>query len=378
MLPQYLKHSLPHYLNKYNREKWSAAIDELKLVIKPEASPGVPYAFVATRNDILFRTLGQELNDIVLDRVERRLSVSPSELEAMSRQERIDNQLMDPVRVFVKNEPHSQVKLDEGRVRLIMSVSIVDKIIEMLLARHLYKLEIANWRTIPSKPGIGFSDENNSFVYDDIMQCGLTMAGSDMSGWDWSVKKWMIQDEAEGVIKLCVNSNAQWELLMRNTAILEASSVYQFSDGVLVAPIFDGIVNSGKQKTSRGNSFMRVRVADLIGSRKTIAAGDDCIESYVDNAHLLYAELGLVCKQYDIIDDSFEFCSRLYGARGSYPLNAYKMIMNLLHTKPKNSLEFGMYMLGFEDQMRSHPDFEQLRIKIAQSGYDEVEGPHYY
>jgi hypothetical protein len=204
------------------------------------------------------------------------------------------------------------------------------------------------------------------------------MAGSDMSGWDWSVKKWMILDEAEGVIKLCRNSNPQWERLMRNTAIIESASVYQFSDGLMVAPNFEGIVNSGKQKTSRGNSFMRVRVADLIGSRKTIAAGDDCIESFVDNAHLRYGELGLVCKQYDIIDDSFEFCSRLYGPHGSYPLNSYKMVMNLLHTKPINSFEYGMYMLGFEDQMRSHPDYASLREKITISGFDEVEGHHYY
>jgi hypothetical protein len=188
----------------------------------------------------------------------------------------------------------------------------------------------------------------------------------------------MILDEAEGVIKLCRNSNPLWELLLRNTAILESASVYQFSDGTLVAPTYEGIVNSGKQKTSRGNSFMRVRVADLVGSRKTIAAGDDCVESYVDNAHIKYAELGLVCKQYDIVDDSFEFCSRFYGPQGSFPLNSEKMVMNLLHTKPKTSLEFGMYMLGFEDQLRSHPDFIKIRELVTLSGYDEVEGPHYY
>lgn len=376
ILPLYLRHNLPEFLQFYDREGWSKEIDRLKLRIKAEASPGVPYCTVANRNDQLMELLGEELNDIVLDRIEKRLTLGLG-VQYLSRRERIDKGLMDPVRVFVKNEPHKRAKVEEGRMRLIMSVSIVDKIVEMLVCDHLYKLEIRSWRDIPSKPGIGFSPEDNEAVYRDIHDSGLFMAESDISGWDWSVKEWMICDEARAVVKLCENPSRCWETLIAVNAILESASIYQFSDGMMVSPTFTGIVNSGKQKTSRGNSFMRVRLADLIGSRKTIAAGDDCVESFVAGAKERYNELGITCKNYTPIESSFEFCSRVYSRNGSYPVNAAKMIMNILHTTPKSVEEWRMYMIGFVDQLSCHPKYDAISGLLKAVGYFEVEGPHY-
>lgn len=321
--------------------------------------------------------MGERFNDIVLDRIESILSLGLESIRNMTRKQRLDCSLMDPVRVFVKNEPHKMEKVLQGRVRLIMSVSLIDKMIEMLISRHLCKLEIQNWRRIPSKPGIGFSDLDNKEVFEDVMSSGFPMSCSDMQGFDWSVKQWMIEDEAESEILLCANSNPMWELLLRAKAVLESESIFQFSDGEMVQPLFKGIVNSGKLRTSRGNSWIRVRLADLVGSRKTIAAGDDCVESTVPNAFEKYAALGVTCKEYVPCIDSFEFCSRIYRANGSYPLNAEKMIMNLLHQKPETPLEFRMTMIGFEDELKNHPSYEDILRQIESVGYFEVEGPHY-
>lgn len=349
----------------------------MKDYIKAEASPGSPCAMVANRNDILLQKMGERFNDEVLDRIERILAIPVDELSVMGRKERLDRGLMDPVRVFVKNEPHKIEKIQQGRVRLIMSVSLTDKVIEMLISRHVCKLEIANWILIPSKPGIGFSELDNLSVYEDVTECGLPMCYADVSGWDLNVKDWMIRDEAEGIIKLCDNTSVDWAHLMRAKAFLESESIFQFSDGEMVMPTFKGIVNSGKLRTSRGNSFIRVRVADLVGSRKTLAAGDDTVENCVDQAVEKYARYGIVLKEYVPIDDSFEFCSHVYQKGRTYAVNAEKMVMNLLHQEPKTALEYRLAMLGFSDEMSSHPEYERILEQIESVGFYEVEGPHY-
>jgi hypothetical protein len=196
--------------------------------------------------------MGESFNDTVLDRLEKILHIPYDVLRQMSRQQRIDFGLVDPVRVFVKNEPHSRSKLNEGRVRLIMSVSLIDKMIEMLISRHVCKLEILNWENIPSKPGIGFTHKNNMSVYRDVIDSGYDMSYADISGWDWGVKQWQILDEAESLIKLCLNPSEDWSKIMLSKAVLESESIYQFSDGLMVMPTFKGIVNSGKLRTSRG------------------------------------------------------------------------------------------------------------------------------
>jgi len=377
ILPQYLKHNLPEYLLKYNRTRWSEAIDQLLTFVKAEASPGVPHAMIANRNDDFLAATGERFHSIVLNRIEALLSLDLDAIRTMNRKERLDYNLMDPVRVFVKNEPHKVQKLDEGRVRLIMSVSLTDKMIEMLLSRHICKLEIQNWLDIPSKPGIGFTSEANQAVYEDVTQCGLDMSYADVSGWDWGVKEWQILDEAESLISLSNQHSEDWNHLLRAKAILEAESVYQFSDGEMVAPNFKGIVNSGKLRTSRGNSWMRVRVADLIGSQKTIAAGDDSVENTVADAPRKYLEFGIRCKDYLPVDRTFEFCSRIYGDGFSYPVNKAKMVMNLLHHEPKTFMEYKLLMIGFEDEMRDHPEYQQTLSELEKVGWYEVEGPHY-
>jgi hypothetical protein len=160
-------------------------------------------------------------------------------------------------------------------------------------------------------------------------------------------------------------------------AILETESVYQFSDGEMVVPIFRGIVNSGKLRTSRGNSFMRVRIADLVGSRKTIAAGDDTVENTVENAAAKYRKYGIVLKEYIPVVDSFEFCSHKYGKDGTYAINSAKMVMNLLHQKADTHIEFRCAMIGFQAEMDTRPDYLTILEDVKEAGFYVLEGAHY-
>lgn len=322
---------------------------------------------MARENGKILDMMGNDFNELVLDRIQLRLQLG-LKIEEMSRKERIERGVCDPVRVFVKDEPHKVEKLEEGRVRLIMSVSLADKVIEMLLSKHLHKLEIANWMKIPSKPGIGFTRAMNTLVYDDVMSKN-NMAFADVSGWDWTCKPWLMKTCAEGKIQLCNNPSRDWMMLVRLEPIIEAESMYQFSDGLLVSPTYKGIVNSGKYKTSRDNSWMRVFLATLVGSKDVIAAGDDTVETYVDDAKAKYLKYGWRLKDYQKAEDGFEFCSRWYQSNGSFPLNVEKALMNLLHTNPKTWVEYDMYRLQFIDQLEDHPDFAELMMLIDSLGY---------
>lgn len=373
LLPYYKQHSLPKALSDWNPDLIKVMIREMLAFVKRDSSPGVPYSFVAGTNGELFDRYGDLVESEVFDRIMLRLNTPLSSFEELSGEQLIDFRLVDPVRIFVKNEPHKLKKLREGRVRLIHSVSIVDKLVEMVLIRHLTKLEIANWFRIPSKPGIGFTKEDNDCVFDDVI-AKLPMSATDVEGWDWNVDYWQLIDDGEMVIKLCVNASEQWKHLIRAGAILEGKSVYQFSDGVMVKNNFLGLVNSGKYKTSSGNSRMRTKLATLVGARHCIAAGDDAVESTVENALEKYAAFGFKIKAYDEVVDSFEFCSRVYTNDRSWPLNAGKMMMNLLHNVPKNDFEFRMFMMGFENDLGEHPDFENIMKVIESVGYLELGG----
>lgn len=349
----------------------------MKYLVKPEASPGVPCASVHNRNDEYLRIMGERFNEIVLDRIEALLSLSLPTIENMLRRDKIDNGLMDPVRVFVKSEPHKREKVETGRVRLIMSVSLIDKMIELMLSRHVCKGEIAKWTTIPSKPGIGFRPVDNQLVYDDVMNAGIPMAYTDVSGWDWGVKEWMIIDEAESLILLAENHSDHWNHLIRAKSYLDSQSVYQFSDGTLVHPIYRGIMNSGRQRTSRGNSWMRVRLSDLCGVEKIGAAGDDTYESVIEEPFKKYGSFGIRLKDYQIVDDWFEFCSHAYTAKGAYNVNLSKLLMNLLDNKFDNFLDYNMLILAVHDELSNHPEYSRVLALLEEVGFYEVEGPHY-
>lgn len=369
---EYLPFKNPSYLDFYDRCIWSKVIDELKYHVKLDSSPGVPFVLIANTNGKIFEMMGSEFNNLVLDRIEARLHCF-DKLEEMSRKDLLENNIYDPVRVFVKDEPHLLTKVQEGRVRLIMSVSIADKMIEMLLSRHIHKLEIANWLSIPSKPGIGFTRMDNQLVYEDVIS-NPNMVYTDISGWDWSCKPWLIKLAAEAKIDLCCNPSDCWQKLVRAESLIESRSIYQFSDGLMVCPSFEGIVNSGKYKTSRDNSWMRVFLASLVAVESGIspcckAAGDDTVERFVPNAIEKYLELGWRLKDCQPIQDGFEFCSRWYQNNSSYPLNIDKMLMNILHTKPKTWLEYDMYMLQFVDQLEDHPEFSEVVDILQKVGY---------
>jgi hypothetical protein len=270
-------------------------------------------------------------------------------------------QLVDPVRVFIKDEPHKISKAQQGRFRLISSVSLVDQIIERLCFAEQNFLEVLQHEHIPSKPGMGLHDDGLQAIYNTVSTFDRPVE-ADVSAWDWSVQEWQLQMDVDfriwayGLQNDDIRAN-----LMRNRVTCLSRTVYCTSDGNLYSQLAPGIQLSGSYNTSSTNSRIRVLTAYGLGVPKIIAMGDDSIEEFSEGVFDGYIKCGHDMKMYtEVGKESFEFCStRFDGSWKGYPANADKMFYKLLsHSSGLSAIERHLLYQQWYYEMRHHPDRE--------------------
>lgn len=366
----YVRYDLPENLSNYNSHVVAERVEQLLQAVNMDASPGVPYAYIATTNRTLFDMRQEQIIEIVVDRIERLSQYRLQELEKMSSKERYALGLVDPVRVFVKDEPHDESKLKEGRVRLIMSVSIVDKLIQMYLRKFIHDIEIENWERIPSKPGISFNTNGVEIIYNQGRKLDIS---SDLSGYDWSYPEWMKTADVEFKIHMCNNPSEYWKHLMHASRIVLSDAIYQTSHGVLLRLQFRGNMNSGEYITGNCNSFTRVLAAALVGGFPAIAMGDDCLETATENAKEKYAKMGLRLKVYDPIGSTFEFCSRIYTPDRSWLVRVGKVMMNAFHAETNTLMLFKQIDAALQEDLSSHPLWPKILEAMREVGFYDRE-----
>jgi hypothetical protein len=373
LLPRYPKFMLSY--SSFNDKKFDDELNHCIDILKLDASPGVPYMALAKDNKALLESRDL-VKTLVKDRIQIRLN-TPN-YRSMDQIELVQKGLCDPVRLFIKDELHKITKIQEGRLRLIMSVSTIDKLIEMVLIRRIKELEVDNWFAIPSVPGLGFTDEMSKILYQRVHNMAKPVS-SDVSGWDWSCQQWLHEDAAEFTIMQCINPNSDWIRLIRMDAYIAGHSLYSTSDGDLYTLTIPGNINSGRFQTSRGNSLarniVRMHVSDDLDlPNESLSMGDDCIEDEVENAQAKYASLGITVKVYDKVDKDFEFCSRIFTEKGSYPANPQKLLGNILMTNPRTHGELMTYISAFETEMVNHPQYPFYANLLASVGYLKLGG----
>lgn len=314
--------------------------------IKLDSSPGVPLMKYANTNQLLFEGYADYIADLVADR----MSAIYKDRGESSSIEAINSNLCDPIRVFIKQEPHKREKMDEGRFRIISSVSVVDQIIDRMIFGKLNDSEIENWKNIPFKVGTGLSTdkqveelEENIRSYFDT---GFTT--DDQSGWDWSFKEWNFRSEANLRIMLmydCSFCDAQkidtpFAVFVRARLKYLSNSIFCTSDGVLWSQGKKGKMKSGSLITLRTNCSQRT-VTSLIVSNNydkqfAVTMGDDCVETTFDSMIDSYAEYGFKLtdvKHHEVGDyKPIEFCSHDIINGIAIPQNAAKSFYKFLHS----------------------------------------------
>lgn len=327
--------------------------------VNKDSSPGVPWHRLETTKGALLENHGELIVDAVLarlavlDSADLGGSVDPRAL--------LDAGCCDPVRLFVKNEPHKVEKAVEGRWRLISSVSIVDELVERLLFSAQNELEIISWEVCPSKPGMGLSLESQTEALYASVEDKLDSASeNDVIGWDFAVREFLMKMEAEARVRLAQASlHSSFARVVRNRLFCLARAVFALSNGVLYMQTVPGMVKSGSYITSSSNSRMRYMLSQLIGAKWAMAMGDDCVEDYVAQARERYEHFGFRLKLLKRCEDRvFEFCSHIFTKTKAIPLNHIKGTFRLLSDVP----DFERYQ-QFRFEFRNSPHLlEMLEI----------------
>lgn len=373
--PAGLSEAIERVLDKYPKVEnvlthdLEKEVRECLTVVKLDSSPGVPWVTWATTNGKLLEDHEELVVRVTVERLQLLLEADPELLRMLTAEQLVQQGYCDPVRLFVKQEPHTTQKVLEKRFRLICSVSLPDQIIERILARRQNNYEIDHWEEIPSKAGIGFTDDMVRSLWEQVkplLEVGC-LVETDMSGWDWSVQGWELDAEAEMRIRL--GADERMARLIRNRFRCLSLSVFCLSNGRMFAQVVPGLMKSGSYCTSSSNSRIRVLAAQLIGA-DCVAMGDDSLETYVgDDLPERYRALGHRLKQYKRCADGFEFCSQLYQDGTAHPISWPRTFFRLLNQRNTKTEERMALLVQFVQEMRHHPSLRDFTECIVELGW---------
>lgn len=209
-----------------------------------DSSPGYPLMRrFATNGDLFWDSEG----NLISERVEMVWQMVRHQLVTRQRH---------PIRLFIKHEPHKIAKIRERRFRLIYSVSIVDTMIDRMLLSSLLEQLMLNWMRTPSM--VGWSP-----LYGGWRVLPNDSVGYDLSAWEYTVTRWMIESFVWLVRELKVGGPetcefGPWTELLSwridclfNNAEIILSSGRKYGLGVY------GIMKSGSYITIAANTMMQ-------------------------------------------------------------------------------------------------------------------------
>nr|UHS71524.1 MAG: hypothetical protein 1 [Barnaviridae sp.] len=340
--------------------------------IQRDSHPGVPMGLIGASNGYMVDEYFDFLERCVVERLLLLLSVSSSYLESLTAFELVQRGFRDPVRTFIKGEPHSEKKLAEGRLRIISGVSVTDQLIERILLRAAHMTEISGWREIPLCPGMSLQDKDQEFLYN--WQVQHSAGHGDLSYWDWQMQRWMMEDVTRSRLLSTTNASSWYFRLLRNQFVGWVRTVFQVADEMWMQEV-DGIQESGSYRTSRDNSagnFILQQVVAYESQKKETpmkAMGDDFLVVLVKRHREILEELGFVVKNLDNEGPGkFEYCStRWDGYRYGVPTTMGKTLYRLL-SKPAGSQAWHETMPQIREVLRHHPAQVDLLERLEQYG----------
>lgn len=283
---------------------------------------------------------------------------------------RLKNRDSDPIRFFVKPEPHSTKKLAQRRARLISSVSVVDQIIDHMLFDGENEVIMSNWLRTP--PKVGWSPLKGGWKL--VPQYKVVAA--DKSGWDWTVQPWLVELLEASTKSMCLNPTSYWlDLVSWRYKELFHHPVFVLGSGALFQQQFVGMMKSGCVQTIISNSkcqmFLNYRVCAELGMKKPSqfwCMGDDTLQSDMPQAY--WEKLGEYCilKQ---VEHKAEFAGMIFDGFSVNPSYLSKHAFNLLYHDKRYREEMGLsYYLLYHRALNRQQVLPLLRELAAQPSED--------
>jgi len=326
--------------------------------VQRDSTPGVPVAALGSSNEDVINAYADTIANAIVERI-RVLAELGDRAKDMTPEMLVKCGACDPVRLFVKQEPHLQEKILSGRFRLICSVSLIDQVVERVLFGIQNRFEIASWKSVPSKPGMGLDDKGIAAIIAEVRpQLKNSPVQMDISGWDWSVQSWEQDAEAEMRIRLHdLKWESQYARAIRARYAASGLSVFVLSDGRMIAQVKRGVMKSGQYITSSSNSRIRILASRITKASWSSAMGDDSLETPTVHPSMLksmYAEIGHTVKDLIVFDGTqFSFCSTLFKTNEGTgePINWHRSFYRLLCHEPVTE----EFRLQFAYELRHSP-----------------------
>lgn len=298
-------------MNKYgsiNREVLRITVDDFGMKVYDEERVAMLYYLVKERFDYMLNT----------NRIES-----------------------DPIKVFIKQEPHKLSKLEEQRYRLIHGVSLVDCMIDRVLFGAMMRTASSPLNVLRTPCVVGWNPTRGGWraLVSKFTEGGFSI---DRSAWDFTVQEWLVEMWQDFIIDMHPNAPSWWVTMVKHrfTALFYMAR-FKFSDGVEVQQELPGIMKSGCLLTLLLNSVAQSIVHSVVMKRlgrdplenTPWCAGDDTIMhpcSYADSYH---AELSRLCivKEAEITQGYTEFIGFLFNSSGFIPAYWKKHLYQLRH-----------------------------------------------
>jgi len=313
------------------------------------SSPGYPYMRYATTNRDFFKVVdgvpSQQMIDYCWSLVE----------------ERLENKDSDYIRVFIKPEPHTWKKMKQHRYRLIMSVSVIDQIIDHMLFATMNDLMVDNYVSIPTK--VGWSQFLGGWKL--VPTSGVV--STDKSCWDWTVQPWLIEVLLDLRINLCYGRSKDRfaELAAWRYSQLYREAVFIFSNGRVLKQTFSGMQKSGSVLTISDNSIAQVILDARINEEFRMkeqpveygilwSMGDDVLQKKPTQKYIDRLSQLCILKQ---VEPFAEFAGMRFKNNKIEPCYHAKHCFNLRHLDPENdeavaqSYSYLYYRSNYKSQM---------------------------
>jgi hypothetical protein len=322
-----------------------------------DSHPGYPWCKLGKDNGAVMTGYGNLIWDEVAKRFNKMLELGDKLFE-LAPEELVKLGIFDTVKVFIKKEPHSLKKINNGKLRIIASVSLVDQIVTRLLCMRQNKAEIKLWESCPSAPGMGLTDDGFRIIWETAERFSKagTVCETDVSGWDWSMQQWELDLDASVRADLMgVKEDSLISFFLKAHAHCVGHSVFALPDGELLAQTIPGGQLSGDYNTSstnsRGRIFASMAARWRAGYRSWTgqmlaqqfprlgikAMGDDSFEIWFRELVQYLEEIGhsiKMCVQRPNLEN-FEFCSQVFVESGvAYPVDYSKTLFRFLSHNP--------------------------------------------
>lgn len=256
---------------------------------------------------------------------------------------------MEPVRLFIKQEPLSPSKLSSERYRLISSLPLPLQVLEHMLFDPQNAAEVASWRSSPFRVGHSYTNgERKNYPFRG------RFASIDKKCWDWTVPGWAMRADLRFRIQMCMTRNSNPPLFRRWLALAKqhhdwlyevGGTDFVISSGQCFRQATPGMVKSGSVNTINTNSHLQVLYHHLVLLERRLptvglrimALGDDTLlelpydwlASQVGEYVKAHERIGALVKEAEVQEDEFKFAGhdvRGWHIRPSYGPKHYARI----------------------------------------------------